>query len=310
MSNEFKVGLMAIVAGVLLYFGFNYLKGIDFFSSTNKYYIKYDHISGLTVSNNVIVSGLAVGRVSDIQLDQKNNEIVVQIDVSNNIVVGKGAVATLANSDFLGGKAIQLDVGDLTKPLESGDTIKANIDDELQKILASTGSVAEDLSVTIGGINEILRGMQGSGEKIKSAITELDKTLRSVNNLINRNSANLSSTILEVKTTTVELRKSVSQITPILQKTDGLLDSLHQIDLERTIRNTDSLLVTLNETVKQFKENDGTLGKLMSEDSLYVNLNQLLLDLDKTINHFNEYPKDFLKPLGRKNKKLKGVKED
>ena len=301
---------MAVVAGILLYFGFNYLKGIDFFSSTNKYYIKYDHISGLTVSNNVIVSGLAVGRVSDIRLDQKNNEIVVQIDVSNSIIVGEGAVATLANSDFLGGKAIQLDVGDLSKPLESGDTIKAVIDDELQKILASTGSVAEDLSVTIGGINEILRGMQGSGEKIKSAITELDKTLKSVNNLIDRNSANLSATILEVKTTTVELRKSVAQINPILQKTDGLLDSFSQIDLERTIQNTDSLLVTLNETVKQFKENDGTLGKLMSEDSLYVNLNQLLLDLDKTVNHFNEYPKDFLKPLGRKNKKLKGVKED
>lgn len=306
MSNEFKVGLLAIVAGVLLYFGFNYLKGIDFFSNTNKYYVKYDHIGGLTVSNNVIVSGLAVGRVSDIILDQKKEIIIVEIDVNNSVTVGKGAEAVLANSDILGGKAIQLNAGDLTKPLEAGDTIQGKIDDELAKLIESTEDVAVSLGVTIGGINEILAGMEGSGEKIKSTITRLDETLASVNKLINANSKNLEVTIKETKITVEELRKSISTIKPIADKTNTFLDSLNQLEMKKTLDNANQLLTKLTETTSYIKDNQGTLGKLMSEDSLYNNLNQLLIDLDKLTNHFNEYPRDFMKPLGRKNKKLKG----
>ena len=309
MSKELKVGLLAIVAGVLLYFGFNYLKGIDFFSGTNKYYVNYDHISGLTVSNSVIVSGLTVGRVSDITLDQRRNIIVVQLDVNQRITIGEGAIATLANSDLLGGKAIQLNAGNIDKPINPGDTIEGKIDDELAVLLESTEDVAVSLGVTIGGINEILKDMEGSGIKIKSTFEGLDSTLAAVNDILRDNRTEVAETIAEMKVTAVEIRNSVSRIAPILEKTDILLDSLNQIELRSTLSKTDSLIVSLTETVNMFKTNDGTLGKLMSEDTLYTNLNQLLIDLDKLTNHFNDYPRDFLKPLGRKKKKLKGNKE-
>ena len=62
-----------------------------------------------------------------------------------------------------------------------------------------------------------------------------------------------------------------------------------------------------SELLEALQEEDGSLGKLMNDDSLYRNLNKLLIDLDKLAIHFNEYPKDFMAPLGRKKKKLKGV---
>ena len=76
LSKEFKVGLFMVVAITLLYFGFNFLKGIDFFSSSKKYYAVYENVDKLTESNQVFLNGLAVGRVSHIQIEQRRNRVL------------------------------------------------------------------------------------------------------------------------------------------------------------------------------------------------------------------------------------------
>ena len=59
MSKEFKVGVIALIAGIILYVGFNFLKGIELFSNTNKFYVVYDRVNGLQVSNPVMLNGLS-----------------------------------------------------------------------------------------------------------------------------------------------------------------------------------------------------------------------------------------------------------
>ena len=61
LSKEFRVGLFMVVTITLLYFGFNFLKGIDFFSASKKYYALYDDVNKLTESNQIFLNGLAVG---------------------------------------------------------------------------------------------------------------------------------------------------------------------------------------------------------------------------------------------------------
>lgn len=82
LSKEVKVGLLALVAGIILYVGFNFLKGIDFFSPTKKYYVVYDNIAGLTVSNPVTLNGMTIGRVDQTKiLTERNNKILVTLEV-------------------------------------------------------------------------------------------------------------------------------------------------------------------------------------------------------------------------------------
>lgn len=308
MSKEIKVGLIVLISGFVFYYGFNYLKGSGFLSSSSKYYVIYENVDGLNKSNPVVVNGLSVGKVSDIDLLQKHrNKILVELTIDENIILGDSTVAELANSDFLGSKAIVLNLGKIDKPLQPKDTLIAKVDRGIEEYLDRVQPITNNLGITISRINEILLGLQGSGEKITSTLSELEKSIRGVNGLIQTNRQQLEQTIISTRSLIENVNKRVSQLDPIMRKSSGVLDSLNNLELQKTVNGMNQILAQLNNTLLQLENEEGTLGKLMKNDSVYNNLNQLLVDLDKLAIHFNQYPKDFLSPLGRKHKRQKGL---
>ena len=96
----------------------------------------------------------------------------------------------------------------------------------------------------------------------------------------------------------------LAQLEGTIDKYGNLADSLKQVDLKPTLVKTNTLLDNLNTTVEKLQSEDGTLGRLMTEDSLYVALQKTVENLDKLLIHFDENPKDFLAPLGRSKKKI------
>ncbi|MFH6984809.1 MlaD family protein [Marinoscillum luteum] len=305
MSKEFKVGLIALVTGVLLYYGFNFLKGIDFFSPTHKYYAVYDNVDGLNKSNPVIINGLTVGRVSRIRLLQnQGNLILVELDIDETITLGDSTVASLMNTDFLGSKGIVLTVGPLNNPIQPGDTLTSYVDKGLNEILASAEPVASNLNTTITRVNEILIGLKGSGEKINATIEEVRKTTVSVNEIISENQAELAVIMTRTAILIQTLNSKLDKIDPILVKTGGVLDSLSNLEINQTLASIRGAVDNLNVTINEIKSEEGTLGKLISDDSLYNNINQTMTDLDKLILHMDQYPKHFFSPLGKSHKKV------
>ncbi|SMD32172.1 phospholipid/cholesterol/gamma-HCH transport system substrate-binding protein [Reichenbachiella faecimaris] len=305
MSKEVKVGLFAIISGAILYLGFNYLKGIDFFSPTNKYYVLYKNIDGLNVSNPVIVNGYAVGRVSSIGILQKrDNKIIVELDVDEKVILGDTTVAQLTNSDFLGSKAILLQIGDLSKPLKSGDTLKSDIDKGIAALFESAEPITSNLTVTIRRINEILLGMEGAGEDIKLVLNSLNTTLRGVNQFVRQNNANLKQTLTGVNTLLANVNDKVDMLEPVLANADSTLDMVQGLPLDSAINALNGTLAQLTLMMEDINSGKGTVGKILKEDSLYNNLNKTIEDLDQLIIHFDNNPKHFLGPLGKSQKKI------
>lgn len=305
MSKEFKVGLLAVISGVILYFGYNFLRGLDFFSPTKKYYAIFDNIDGLVVSNPVILSGYSVGRVSNIKILQSlDNKIMVELDVTQDLILGDSTTATLTNSDFLGSKAIILAINDITHPLEDGDTLIAEVDRGLSELLDRAQPITDNISITIRRVNEILLGLQGSGEKINNTIDELNGTLKGVNHMIAANDTTITATIAEMRVTFQKINEKLELIDPIMQKTGTTLDKVNALELEKTLTNINELMAQVNATLETINKGDGTIGKLMTSDSLYNNLNQTLFEMSDLINHINYYPKHFTAPFGKSNKKV------
>ncbi|MGL1887084.1 MAG: MlaD family protein [Reichenbachiella sp.] len=305
MTKEVKVGLFAIISGAILYLGFNFLKGNDFFSSSNKFYAIYDNIDGLNVSNPVIVNGYSVGRVSHIEiLQEQGNKVIVELNVNGGLIVGEGTSATLMNSDFLGSKAILLEIGDINRPIESGDTVKGKVDKGLAAILERAQPLTDDIGVTISRLNEILLGMEGAGEEIKNTIITLEGTIKTANSFIYKTDKKIQVTFDQVNLLLTSIKGRVDQLEPVLNNADSILTTVNGLDLDSAVNSLNATLQELELVVKAINEQEGSVGKLIYDDSLYTNLNKTIVDLDQLIIHFDENPKHYLGPLAKSQKKI------
>ena len=306
MSKEVKVGLIGVIGLVFFYLGSNFLKGIDFFSPVSRYYAVYENVDGLIVANPIIVNGYSVGRVSDIRiLQDRDNKILVSMDIDKDLIIGINSKATLSSNDFLGSKAIVLSIGDINSPINEGDTIMSEIAGGLSELLEKATPITDNLGVTISRLNDILASLRGSGDMITTTLDNLNNVLTNTNDLIDNNEETITTTLENLNSLTDDLSKKLSDIDPIIKGANDMISNLNMVDFENTFNQIDMLLTSMNGVFDDIESGEGgTLSLLLSDDSLYNNLNKTAFDLDKLLQHINENPKHFFAPLGKSRKKI------
>lgn len=293
------------IALVMLYFGFNFLKGIDFLSSTNKYYAVYDNVDQLSVSNPVLVNGYAVGRVSYIRILQaKENRVLVEMDIDSDIILGDSSTAIL-NSDFLGSKSILLKIGNTNIPHQPGDTILAEAARGIFDVFAETAQpVASNVQTTLRKLNTVLDNLAINSSRLDTMFMKLYYTPALVNRALITTDEKVKELAASFKLTSDNLSIAIRDLGPVIKNFNTFSDSLKKIELNKTLVKTQQTLTNLNTTLSKLNDGDNTMSKLLTEDSLYVNLNRLLMNLDTLANHFDSNPKHFLAPLGKSQKKI------
>ena len=306
MNKEVKVGIIGVIGLVFFYLGSNFLKGIDFFSPINRYYALYENVDGLIVANPIIVNGFTVGRVSDIKiLQNRENKILVSMDIDEGLVIGSNSKASLSSNDFLGSKAIVLTIGDITNPIDEGDTINSEIAGGLSELLEKATPITDNLGVTISRLNDILSSLRGSGDMITNTLGNLNDVLTNTNDLIDNNEETLTNTLSNLNNLTEDLSQKLKDIDPIIEGANNMISNFNKVDFESTFNQIDILLSSVNGVFDNLESGEGgTLSLLLSDDSLYNNLNKTAFDLDKLLKHINENPKHFFAPLGKSRKKI------
>lgn len=306
MNKELKVGIIGVIGLVFFYLGSNFLKGIDFFSPVSRYYAVYENVDGLIVANPIIVNGYSVGRVSDIRiLQNRDNKILVSMDIDKDLIIGINSKATLSSNDFLGSKAIVLSIGDINSPINEGDTIMSEIAGGLSELLEKATPITDNLGVTISRLNDILASLRGSGDMITTTLDNLNNVLTNTNDLIDNNEETITTTLENLNSLTDDLSKKLSDIDPIIKGANDMISNLNMVDFENTFNQIDILLTSMNGVFDDIESGEGgTLSLLLSDDSLYNNLNKTAFDLDKLLQHINENPKHFFAPLGKSRKKI------
>jgi phospholipid/cholesterol/gamma-HCH transport system substrate-binding protein len=311
-NKEFIVGAFAVVVLTLLYFGFNFLKGIDFFSSTTSYYAKYDNVLQLTPSNPVLVNGFAVGRVSSIKLmPQEKNRVLVELEIDSDVILGTGAKATLT-TDLLGSKTILLDLGDQKKPLNDKDTIQADIAKGMLDMFSETADpVVENVQTTLRKFNSLMDNLNSNMDEINKLFKKFQDTPGKVNNTIDKAGIKMEEVSASFKAISEKINTTLTELDPTLKNFKVVSDSLKQIELNKTLLKVQETLAGLTEVLAKLKKGDNTVSKLMTDDELYVNMNKMLKSIDSLANHFNTNPKHFLAPLGKSSKKVeRDLRED
>lgn len=293
-----------VVALALLYFGFNFLKGIDFFSTTNKYYAIYQNVDKLTESNQIFLNGYAVGRVSNIEIQQSRDRVIVELDIDSDIVLTDSSIAML-NGEILGGRFIQLDVRNGGKTLDPKDTMRSEVAKGIMDFLAQNAQpVASNLTTTLKKVNELLENLSGNSKRLDTLFAGLQSTPRLLNTTLTTANTNINDLGANFKTVATNLNGTLEELKPTIANLHVVSDSLKMMQLNGTVKKAQESLTKLNETLAKLNKGDNTASKLLTEDTLYVNLNKMLQSIDSLAQHFNNNPRHFLSPLGKSSKKI------
>lgn len=297
ISKEVKVGTLAVIAGAILYFGIRFLKGTEILSTNDTYYVVYEDIDGLTASNPVLINGLPVGYVDKIDLlQQRGNRLLVTLKLDENVIVGNSATAILTSSDLLGGKAIILETGDISQPLQEGDTLVAEKEVGIAELVqAKTLPIVDQLDSTITKLNFILSAFARDTSSVTNALENVEGITFEAESLISENRRNLGTIVSNLSMLSETLADEEQGIAPLMTKLNNLADTLNQIELQSTVQKLDQTLANLQSITQKIQQKEGTMGKLVNDDSLYVSLNQTVADLDSLLVDLKENPKRYVR---------------
>lgn len=308
ISQEVKVGLLAVVSLLMLYFGFNFLKGSDFFSSTKKYTVTYSSIDGLTPSNPVRINGLAVGQVKQIEiLQNQGNKLLVTLELKKDIRVTQGSRAVLADDGLLGGKNIQLIINPNKPLLEDGGQLIATKESGLSTLIREkTLPVLDNVDSLTYQLNRVVKQFDQTGVVLNKTLASANAAVGTLDLTIAENRAALRTTLGNVNRLSASLIETEKQLKPILAKADTFADSLQGLQLKQTLGTVNKTVDNLQKLLAGIEQGRGSLGKLASDEQLYRNVNATTASLEKLLTDLRENPKRYVhfSLFGRKEKKV------
>lgn len=296
ISQEVKVGLMALITLMMLYFGFNFLKGSDFFSSSNKYKVIYDNIDGLATSNPVSINGLTVGRVAGIEiLQNQGNKLLVTLDIDKKIRVTQGSRAVLADDGLLGGKLIRLGINSGGTVLESDGMLVAAKETGLSALIREkTLPVLNNVDSLTYQLNRVVAQFDQTGVMLNQTLRAANTGVRTLDLTIAENRAGLRATLANVSRLSASLVETEQQLKPILAKADTFADSLQGLQLKQTLLSVNKTVDNLQQILGSIQKGEGSLGKLTSDEALYSNVNKTTASLEKLLTDLRENPKRYV----------------
>ena len=290
MRKEIKTGLFAVIVLAVALFMIEFLKGKDIFSRNNTYYIIYPSVEGLSVSTGVTVGGYAAGIVSDIVYNRQTMDYTVSTSISREFDIPKDSYIEIYSSDILGTRKLRVRMGSSSVMATSGDTLRGCKEaDMIASLTGSLDSLLNGINTTVESINLLL------GEENRTEVRQLLKRLNSTAGNLDKVSAMLQSKSPDIETLlsnlssiSTTLDSAATAISGTAANAEAVTASLREADLRGM---TDSI----RSLAGRLQDPDGSIGKLMSSDSLYNALTALSNDLDSLVNNIRKDPKKYIK---------------
>ena len=296
-TKEVKIALTAIFGILVLFYGLQFLKGLNIFSNTNTYYLVFNDVSGLSASSPVYANGYKVGVVERIDYNYNDpNNIVAVVGLDKAMRIPVGSRAELA-SDLLGNIKINLILsGHPTQLMAAGDSIKGGME---LGLMNQVGQMMPTVERMLPKLDSIMASLN-----ILLADPALRNTLHNVEGMTD----NLNKTSVELKSLSASLNRDVPSV---MKKADGVLTNTEQLTANLSAVDIATMTAKVNQTLDNVEQmtnrlnsKEGTLGLLMSDPQLYYRLSSTAASADSLLIDLKAHPKRYVhfSVFGKKDK--------
>lgn len=295
MNKEFKIGLAGIAALLILFFGINYLKGINMFKPESYYYVEYTNINGLALSSPVYANGFKVGLVRDIKYNYaKPGYVVVGIEMDETMKIPVGSKAELV-TEMLGTVKMNINLNLQEKNyINPGDTIEGYTNDGImgkaeKELIPQMEKMMPKLDSILSSLNKLL------------ADPSLSNTIKNAENL----TASLNQTSKHLETLmSNDIPQLTGNVTAITEDLKVISSNLKNVDYADTFKKVDATLQNVHLLTEKLTRKDNTLGLLLNDSALYNNLNATTSNAASLLEDLQKHPKRYVhfSLFGRKDK--------
>ena len=297
LTKEIKIALVAIVGILIMYFGINFLKGMNLFSTNNAYYMTFDDIQGLGASTPIYADGYKVGTVDGLEYDYKENgPIKVKVDINKDLRIPQGSKAEIVK-DLMGNLQVNLLLANNPRErVEPGGVIPGAVNGGMMDKAANLIPVVEKMLPKLDSILTSVNALL--------ADPALAASLHNVENI----TSNLTVSTRELNTLMAGLNK---QVPGMVRKANGVLDNtnrltanLASLDVQGTLNKVNQTLESAHQFTEKLNSNQGSLGLLMNDTKLYDNLTSTMSHADSLVIDLKAHPKRYVhfSVFGRKDK--------
>lgn len=298
ISNETKVGILAIISIAILVIGYSFLKGNDVFTKEKIYFAKYSRVEGLTVSKPILVNGYQIGRVSKMTL-LPSSDVLVEFKVDKQYSVPSNTVARIASTDFMGNKAIIFDLGDSNSFAITGDTlasaINQNILEQVEPVQKKAEAVVLIIDSILTSINntitpEFQTNVNRSIASIANTLSTLEHTAKQVDGIVGFEKSKISGILSNVENISQNLANNNEKLNHIFSNLESMSDQAAKVNFTATMDKTNAAIADFQSIIDGINNGNGSLGKLLSDDGLYTNLEDASKSLDELIQDMKKHP--------------------
>lgn len=297
LTKEIKIALVAIVGILIMYFGINFLKGMNLFSTNNAYYMTFDDIQGLGASTPIYADGYKVGTVDGMEYDYKENgPIKVKVDINKDLRIPQGSKAEIVK-DLMGNLQVNLLLANNPRErVEPGGVIPGAVNGGMMDKAANLIPVVEKMLPKLDSILTSVNALL--------ADPALAASLHNVETI----TSNLTVSTRELNTLMAGLNKQVpgmiGKANGVLDNTNRLTANLASLDVQGTLNKVNQTLESAHQFTEKLNSNQGSLGLLMNDTKLYDNLTSTMGHADSLVIDLKAHPKRYVhfSVFGRKDK--------
>lgn len=293
-SKELKIGVFVVTVLTASFFLINYLRGKDIFNKEIEISARYADVEGLVSSAPVYIRGYKAGKVTEVVYDSSSDDFKVTCSVIKDFRIPSDSRMMIYGVDIMGGKGIRIDLGTSSEMVADGAVLASSSEPSLLDGLASgvaplldkVGRTLDSLNVTVSSVNRIL-----SDGNITRTLAHMERTMASVSAI----ATDLEGKSDELNAFVDNLAVLSSKFISISDKADTLISGvsaavsgINADDLRAVVSSFRTLLENINDP-------DGTIGRLMTDDSVYDSVDSLLNDVDTLVRKIQENPKKYIK---------------
>lgn len=306
ISNEVKVGLIALLSLTLLILGLNFLKGKRIFGNSKTLIAHFSDVNGLSPSNPVVINGMQVGNVAKLTPAKDMHEILVTLTITRNIDIPTNSTAFI-NPNLLGTTSVDIKMGDSKTFIPDNGKINTIANEGLlNDLLQKVDPVLYEVKNAVSSIDKLLINFNSildpkAKNNISSALAHLNQVAASLTVssldlqvLLNTQTGSLAKTLSNLESVSANLANNNGKISNVLGNLDKTTTNLAQLNFKNTLDSLDATISDLKLILQHIDQPNGTLGKLLNDPSLYQNLTSTSNKLNLLLDDIRVNPKRYV----------------